>query len=43
MAASGKEGLLIYNEGHPDIIILDIQMPVLCGWKCMVRCVTLRL
>jgi DNA-binding response OmpR family regulator len=31
MAASGKEGLLIYNEWHPDIIILDIKMPELSG------------
>ena len=31
MASSGKEGLLIYNEWHPDIIVLDIQMPEMTG------------
>ena len=31
LAASGKEALLVYNEWHPDIIILDIQMPEMTG------------
>jgi len=31
MASSGKEALVIYNEWHPDIIILDIQLPEMNG------------
>ncbi len=29
--ASGKEALVIYNELHPDIIILDIKLPEKSG------------
>ena len=31
IAATGKEGLIMYNEWHPDIIILDIQLPEMNG------------
>ena len=31
MTASGKEVLVIYNEWHPDIIILDIQLREMNG------------
>lgn len=29
--ATGKEALFVYNEWHPDIIILDIQLPEMNG------------
>ena len=31
IAANGQEGLQIFKEFHPDIIISDIQMPLLDG------------
>jgi DNA-binding response OmpR family regulator len=31
MTASGKEAIVIYNEWHPDIIILDIQLREMNG------------
>jgi len=31
MTVSGKEALVIYNEWHPDIIILDIQLREMNG------------
>jgi len=31
LVASGEEALLVYNEWHPDIIILDIQLPEMNG------------
>lgn len=30
-AADGKEGILRYKELHPDIVTMDITMPVLDG------------
>jgi DNA-binding response OmpR family regulator len=32
MVASGKEALLVYNEWHPDIILLDIYLPEMTGY-----------
>lgn len=37
-AADGKEALAILSEGQakkPDIIFLDINMPVMDGWQCL--------
>ncbi|MEI6608321.1 MAG: response regulator [Deltaproteobacteria bacterium] len=31
LVASGEEALLVHNEWHPDIIILDIQLPEMNG------------
>jgi DNA-binding response OmpR family regulator len=31
MVVSGKEALLVYNDWHPDIIILDIHLPEITG------------
>lgn len=31
LASNGEEGLKAYQEHHPDIIITDIQMPVMTG------------
>lgn len=37
-AANGKEGLEIWKEQHPDMIVSDIEMPVMDGYE-MVRCI----
>jgi DNA-binding response OmpR family regulator len=31
IVASGKEALQVYNKWHPEIIILDIQLPEMTG------------
>jgi len=31
LAEDGQEGLDIYKEKHPDIVISDITMPRMCG------------
>jgi len=34
-ALNGKEGLKFFKEEKPDLVILDIVMPVLNGWKVL--------
>ena len=34
-ASNGEEGLRIAREAQPDLILLDITMPVLDGWETM--------
>ncbi|WP_455584283.1 response regulator transcription factor [Bacteroides sp.] len=36
-AANGEEGLLIWQEWHPDVIVLDIEMPVMDGYEMVKR------
>lgn len=31
-AANGAEGLVAFDEHAPDVILLDMRMPVLDGW-----------
>ncbi len=35
LAANGKEGLEIFREHRPDIIITDVQMPVMSGLEML--------
>jgi DNA-binding response OmpR family regulator len=35
VAASGKEALLVYEEWHPDIMILDIYLPEMTGYQVL--------
>ena len=35
MAVSGKEALLVYDEWHPDIIVLDIYLPEMTGYQAL--------
>jgi CheY-like chemotaxis protein len=35
MVVSGKEALYVYNEWQPDIIILDIYLPEITGYKVL--------
>ncbi len=32
-ASNGEEGIEIYKEFQPDIIFMDIEMPVMDGYK----------
>ena len=36
-AANGEEGLKLWNEHHPDIIVSDIEMPVMDGYEMVKR------
>ncbi len=36
-ASDGEEGLKIFREEKPDIVILDIMMPVMNGWEVLKR------
>jgi len=33
LAAHGKEALEIANKSRPDLVIMDLKMPVLDGWE----------
>ena len=35
MVVSGKEAILLYNEWHPDIIVLDIYLPEMTGYQVL--------
>ncbi len=32
-AADGREGLDLFRKEHPDLILLDVMMPVMDGWE----------
>ena len=36
-AANGKEGVKMWEETHPDVIISDIDMPVMNGFEMVER------
>ena len=36
-AADGEEGLKIWKEQHPDVIVSDIEMPVMDGYEMVKR------
>jgi DNA-binding response OmpR family regulator len=40
IAANGAEGLRLLDEGFPDVVLLDVEMPVLDG-PCMAHCMFL--
>jgi DNA-binding response OmpR family regulator len=35
MVVSGKEALIVYDEWHPDIIVLDIYLPEMTGYQVL--------
>jgi DNA-binding response OmpR family regulator len=35
MIISGKEAIHVYNEWHPDIIVLDIYLPEMTGYQVL--------
>jgi len=34
-ATNGKDGLVIYDEWHPEIIVLDVMLPVMTGYSVL--------
>jgi CheY-like chemotaxis protein len=34
-AVNGKEGLEVARREHPDLIVLDLDMPVMSGWDML--------
>ena len=36
-AENGAEGLVLINEHHPDLIFLDIEMPILNGFEMLAK------
>ncbi|MCM8761891.1 MAG: response regulator [Candidatus Omnitrophica bacterium] len=36
-ATNGEEGLEIFREEKPDLVILDVMMPVMDGWEVLKR------
>ena len=37
MAGDGESGLARLAEHHPDLVLLDVMMPVLDGWGVLAR------
>lgn len=33
LASNGKEALELAEQAHPDLIIMDLKMPVMDGWE----------
>ncbi len=33
LASNGKEAIEMFKRFHPDVIVLDLQMPVMDGWS----------
>ncbi|MCM8830265.1 MAG: response regulator [Candidatus Omnitrophica bacterium] len=36
-ATNGEEGLELFRQEKPDLVILDIMMPVMDGWEVLKR------
>ncbi len=34
-ASNGEEALKIYDTWHPDVIVLDLQMPLMSGYEVL--------
>lgn len=34
-AADGQECLMLIQREHPDVVLLDLSMPVLSGWAVL--------
>jgi CheY-like chemotaxis protein len=34
-AADGEAGVRLAREGHPDLILMDIGLPVIDGWEAI--------
>ena len=37
IATNGHEGLLVAQNVHPDLVLMDLSMPVLDGWEAIRR------
>ena len=42
VGTNGKEAIELVKEFHPDVIILDLQMPVVDGWNasCQIKAIS---
>ncbi|HEX3793943.1 MAG TPA: response regulator transcription factor [Acidimicrobiales bacterium] len=36
-SASGREGVRLFHQSHPDLVILDVGLPDLDGWQVLER------
>jgi two-component system phosphate regulon response regulator PhoB/two-component system alkaline phosphatase synthesis response regulator PhoP len=34
-AANGKDALDLMRDAHPDVVVLDLMMPILSGWDVL--------
>lgn len=34
-AANGRDALDLMHEEHPDVVVLDLMMPILSGWDVL--------
>jgi DNA-binding response OmpR family regulator len=34
-APNGREALDLMRSGHPDVVVLDLMMPILSGWDVL--------
>ena len=37
LAFDGEEALAVFGEERPDLVLLDVMMPKLDGWRFVVR------
>jgi CheY-like chemotaxis protein len=36
-AANGQEGVRLFYESKPDLVLMDVTMPIMDGWEALAR------